>query len=145
MYNFAYFFFSSLSCIWFILCYESTIGKSLIKSNKNATHAPTSTQTPCNNNLPAHTTTSTPRDKHARKGYCKKKPSKNIFFAKYRHIMLFLQKILFPKKSVTNPLERTWKRLPSSPSSPPSVASWHRACCYDTNNTHSPSLLFHVN
>jgi hypothetical protein len=102
------FFLSSLSCIWFILCYESTIGKNLIKSNKNATHAPTSTQTPCNNNLPAHTTTSTPRDKHARKGYCKKKkPSKNIFFAKYRHIMLFLQKILFPKKSVTDlPLNR---------------------------------------
>jgi hypothetical protein len=37
----------------------------------------------------------------------KKKPSKNIFFAKYRHIMLFLQKILFPKKSVTDlPLNR---------------------------------------
>jgi hypothetical protein len=32
----------------------------------------------------------------------KKKPSKNIFFAKYRHIMFFLQKILFPKKSVTD-------------------------------------------
>jgi hypothetical protein len=101
----------------------------IIKSNKNATHAPTSTQTPCNNNQPAHTTTSTPRDKHARKGYCEKKLVKIFFFAKYRHIMLFLQNIPFPKKSVTDLRDaRRWAVTHYLSAGPPPLFAHKERC-----------------